>query len=339
VKLAVVSTTVHGERGYLAFDKLARKSKFSDVVFVVSGDKKSLSFDRGRFECEVEYIDANAQQRYHCSEPMGWNKIMRRNIALLRAIELKPDFILTVDDDNIPKEDYFDVWYETVTNPVDKLVVAKNAGNNPCWHNYLKTCDADIEIYPRGFPIEFRGMDSTEVAPTPAKIPNENIGVYQGISLGDPDVDAITRIVYPHAISKIRERGYCCRDIWSPYNTQNTMFSRVLFPLAFVWPHCGRYDDIYSSFVWQQFLFSNDMYTYVGDPVNTQDRGHRGILRDLNNEIEGYMNGRSVWESITAIQEKDPLEFIKRLTESDNKIVNRQKEFMLAYLRDLSAIV
>jgi len=339
MKLAVVSTTIHDERGYLPFDRLAKTSRFSEVIFVVSGDKKTPRFNTSSFQCGVEYLGVEAQDSYKCSAPVGWNKTGRRNIALLRAIELKPDFILIVDDDNIPREDYFDVWYETITNPIDKIVVGENNGSEPCWHNYLKTCDADIEIYPRGFPIEFRGKYLTKIVPARGSVANEKIGLYQGISLGDPDIDAITRIVYPKPISEVREKGYCCKDIWSPYNTQNTMFSKVLFPLAFVWPHCGRHDDIYSSFVWQQFLFNNDMYVYIGDAINTQDRGERDVLRDFNAETEGYNNVAKVWEAIRTIGETDALEFIKALAESKNEIIMRHREFMLAYLDDLYSIM
>ncbi len=339
MRLAIVSTTIHGEKGYLFFDQLAKKSKFSDVIFVISGDKKSLPFSTSSFQCEIEYIDAKAQEEYRCSEPMGWNKIMRRNIALLKAIELNPDFILIIDDDNIPQEDYFDLWYKTVTNPVDKIVISKNNGNSPRWHNYLKTSNADIEIYPRGFPIEFRGKDSTEIISAQGSIPNEKIGLYQGISLGDPDIDAITRIVYPKPIGEIKEKGYCCKDIWSPYNTQNTMFSKILFPLAFVWPHCGRYDDIYSSFVWQQFLFNNDMYVYIGEAINTQDRGERDVLKDFNNEIEGYNNVVNVWRAIRTVRETDALEFIKKLVVSENKTIVHHREFILAYLKDIESVM
>lgn len=339
MELAIVSTTIHGEQGYLAFDRLAKSSSFSQVKFVISGDKKSSAFDTDAFECDVKYLNIQDQGKYKCSEPMGWNKIMRRNTALLRAIESKPDFILIIDDDNVPQDDYFDVWYQTITNSVGKIAVPKDGQSTDCWHNYLKTSDADIEIYPRGYPVEFRYMDSTEVVAAEANIANEKIGLYQGISLGDPDIDAITRIVYPKPISDVKEIGYCCKNVWSPYNTQNTMFAKAIFPLAFVWPHCGRYDDIYSSFAWQQFLFNNDMYAYVGQVINTQDRGHRDILKDFNNEVEGYNNAVNVWESIKTIKETGALEFIKKLAESPNPIIGRHKEFMLAYLEDLNVIM
>ena len=68
------------------------------------------------------------------------------------------------------------------------------------------------------------------------------------------------------------------------------------------------------------------MYIHIGDAVNNQDRGTRNILHDLNNEVEGYQNAHNVWESIFNIKTKDPLEFIRILIESENKIIHRQKE-------------
>ena len=161
MKLAIVSTTIHGEKGYLSFDRLAKQSRFSEVCFVISGDKKSVPFDASQFACDVEYYDADSQDQYQCSQPMGWNKIMRRNIALLRAIELNPDFILIIDDDNIPADDYFDVWYQTITTPVTKTVGVTVEDECPAWHNYLKTSDAEIEIFARGFPFDRRWKAET----------------------------------------------------------------------------------------------------------------------------------------------------------------------------------
>ncbi|HUU88883.1 MAG TPA: hypothetical protein VMX17_14185, partial [Candidatus Glassbacteria bacterium] len=155
MKLAIVSTTIHGEKGYLAFDRLAATSPFSEVCFVISGDLNSKPFDSSQFKCDVEYLDAKAQEVYQCSESIGWRKIMRRNIALLRAIEKKPDYILIIDDDNIPDEDYFEVWHKTVTTPVEQICESHGFGTAP-WHNYLRTSDAPIEIYPRGYPLSFR---------------------------------------------------------------------------------------------------------------------------------------------------------------------------------------
>ena len=40
------------------------------------------------------------------SDAIGWNSIQRRNIGLLYAYEQGADVIATVDDDNIPYDDW-----------------------------------------------------------------------------------------------------------------------------------------------------------------------------------------------------------------------------------------
>ncbi len=315
MKLAIISTTIRGEKGYLPYDQLANKSKFSKVEFVITGDKKSPKFDVSKFRCDIEYLDVEAQDKYVCSEPIGWNKFARRNVALLRALERKPDLILTIDDDNIPSADYFDLWHKVLTRPATKVAqpIQGKEIEHEHWHNYLKTSDAELEHYPRGCPIPFRYKDSTAVVDASRPIPAEEIGVFQGISLGDPDIDAQTRIVYPKPLplNSVKEKNYCLKDIWSPYNTQNTVFAKKVFPLAFTWPQAGRFEDIYASFVWQKFLFNNDLYAHVGDAINRQERGKRNDLRDLSLEVEGYLRSHEVWAEINRITEKDPVIFIE----------------------------
>lgn len=341
MKLAIISTTIHGEKGYLPFDRLAKKSKFDSVQFFIAGDKKSPPFDTSGFTCDVEYLTPQAQGRYASSEAIGWNKPARRNIALLRAMETDPDFILTIDDDNIPSKDYFDQWYRVISTPAKKEVIGIKDIEHSHWHNYLKATDSEIELYTRGFPIPFRYKDSTKVMKAKKAIPANEIGVFQGISLGDPDIDAKTRIVYPKPmpLSKVYEKNYVLKHIWSPYNSQNTMFSKKLFPLGFMWSTAGRSEDIYASYVWQKFLFNNDMYAHIGDAVNFQDRGKRNDLRDLNLEVETYLRSHEVWDDINKIKEKDSLKFISALIHSEHEIIQREKAFMHAFHNDLERIL
>lgn len=341
MKLAIISTTIYGEKGYLLYDRLAKKSKFDKVSFFIAGDKKSPHFDTSSFTNEVEYLTPRAQGRYASSEAIGWNKPARRNIALLRAMETEPDFILTIDDDNIPSKDYFDQWHNIITAPANREVVGTKKIDHPHWHNYLKATDSEIELYARGFPIPFRYKDSTKVAKTKKDISPEQIGLFQGISLGDPDIDAKTRIVYPKPtpLSVVHEKNYVLQHIWSPYNSQNTMFAKKLFPLAFMWSTAGRSEDIYASYVWQRFLFNNNMYVHIGDAVNFQDRGKRNDLRDLHLEVETYLKSHEIWEHINKIKEKDALEFIKALIHSENEVIAREKSFMHAFHNDLERIL
>jgi len=341
MKLAIISTTIHGEKGYLRYDHIAKSSKFSSVGFYIAGDKKSPPFNTSAFSCEIKYLTPEMQKCYASSDAIGWNKSARRNIALLEAIKDNPDFILTIDDDNIPSDDYFDLLYKVATSPVQKIVTSIKKLPHTHWHNYLSKTDSIFEIYARGFPIPFRYKNSTVVTKSPKKILANKIGVFQGISLGDPDIDAQTRIVYPKPtpLNIVREKNYVLKNIWSPYNSQNTMLSRKLFPLAFMWPNAGRSEDIYASYVWQRFLFNNNMYAHIGDPVNRQVRGKRDDLRDLALEAESYLKGHEIWAEINKIREKDALSFIKELMKSSHEMIARERNFMSAFLEDLKKVL
>lgn len=341
MKLAIISTTIHGEKGYVPFDRLAKESKFSDVVFIVAGDKNSAPFDTSKFRCMIEYLSPEDQERFHVSETIGWQTPRRRPAAWLRAVELKPDFILSVDDDNIPAADYFDKWHEVLTSPIQKAVKPVRGADHH-WHNYLASSDAEIEIYPRGFPIPFRHKNSTAVQTHESSIEPHQVGLWQGISLGDPDIDAKTRLVYPKRmpLKNIGEKNYCLQHIWSPYNMQNTMYAKPLFGLPVLWPHAGRFDDIFASFVMQKFLFNRGMHVHVGDPVNYQDRGIRDVLNvDLPQEIEGYFNSHKVWEIINRIEAVEPLHFLEDLMRSDHDIIRRHKEFFSAHIKDVKNLL
>lgn len=364
MKLAIVSTTIHGERTYLPFDALAARSKFSDVTFIVAGDTNAAPFDTSKFQCRVEYLRPEDQERFAVSDTIGWKTPRRRPVAWLRAVELDPDYILSVDDDNIPSLDYFDEWHRVLTTPVARIAMAIQPISSAPWHNYLRTSDAPIEIYPRGFPLPFRQKSETAIRVSETPIEPGAIGLFQGISLGDPDMDAMTRLVYPKPLplTAIREKNYVLRDVWSPYNMQNTVFAPALFPLPMLWPHAGRFDDIFASFVWQKLLFNNGMFVHVGDPVNRQDRGVRDTLNlDFREEVEGYFYSHRVWEVINAISEKDPIAFSQKLMEhgdelaradradlalsrhrwsastGEKQIIARHRDFFSAHIKDVNA--
>ena len=340
MELVIISTTIHGDQGYRDYDKLAAESHFSKITFIISGDLQSPKFNDQGFQCDIEYLDIDDQKNYTCSELIGWKKYARRNIALLRAIELNPDYILMVDDDNRPTPTYFKDWHNVLTNPCLKHVESRN-NSDIIWHNYLRTGDTDIKLYPRGFPISHRDIDYQTTIEDSDPIPVDKIGVFQGISLGDPDIDAISRIVYskPTPLNKIEEKNFCLQNIWSPYNTQNTLFSKKVFPLAFTWPNSGRYEDIYASLVWQQFLFKQNMYVHVGDAMNYQIRGKRNNLRDFALEVTGYLQIENVFNSIRNINATCPIQFIRALSECGNDITKNERDFFKAYLDDITKIL
>jgi len=143
----------------------------------------------------------------------------------------------------------------------------------------------------------------------------------------------------PSSQNSIKEKNYCLKNIWSPYNTQNTILGKFLFPVAMMWPFVERMDDIYASFMWQKILFNNGMYAHVGEAINRQDRGLRDVFKnDFLAEVEGYVHGHEVWGAINEIDEKDPIRFVRKLMESPNEIVKRHNPYFEAHLKDISRI-
>jgi hypothetical protein len=331
LKLAITTTTISDEKGVLHFDALAKKSKF-EVIFVVAGDKKSKPFDTSKFKNEIIFLDVKQQNQYRCSEIIGWNKVQRRNIAFLEAIKHNPDYILTIDDDNEPHKNYFDKWYSILTKNTLYEVESKNQ-----WFNYLDKTDALIKLFPRGTPISQREHGNWKLKPT--SISPKKIGVCQGFTIGDTDIDAMTRITYPQKINSISPAGYCAKDIWSPINSQNTLWAKKMFPIMFVWPSCKRYDDIFGSFLWQKFLFNNNMYVHYGEPISYTDRGKRDPKINLKDEIEGYFECENVWNEIMSFGGKTTDEIFKNLFKSKNPIIVREKKFLKAWLQDLKVVM
>ena len=341
VKLAVIGTTINGEKGYLPFDELAAKSPFKDVAFVIAGDIHSKPFDVSKFKCRVEYQEPKDQERFAISSIIGWRTPRRRPAAWLRAIELAPDFILSVDDDNIPAPDYFATWYRVLTEPVAREAVAADSAASAAWHNYLAPSDAPIEIFPRGFPYPFRGETRTVVRESEPRAP-EKVALWQGISLGDPDMDAMARLVWPARtpLRSIGEKNYALENVWSPYNMQNTVYAPALFGLPILWPFAGRFDDIYASFAFQRLMFTRGLAAHVGDPVNRQDRGVRDTLRgDFREEIDGYQQSHDVWAEIHAIDAKEPMQFLGRLIRGKHPTIQKHREFFEAYRNDIGNIL
>ena len=165
----------------------------------------------------------------------------------------------------------------------------------------------------------------------------EEILVFQGISLGDPDIDAFARIAdpTPTPLKMVETYNYTVRDKWSPYNTQNTLFKREISPLAFTWPKAGRYEDIYSSFVWQHYAFSKRKYIHVGDSINWQERGLRDNFRDFSLEHEGYIRVGDVWNGIRESDPSSIKSILESLSRSKCDVINREKDFFQAFMLDL----
>jgi len=141
--------------------------------------------------------------------------------------------------------------------------------------------------------------------------------VNAGLWLGDPDVDAITRIVTPVQVTKRRVgaplRIALAPGTFCPFNSQNTAFSIDLLPCMYLivmgdryrGASCDRYDDIWMSYIAKRIIDRvGDRITF-GAPLVRQDRNAHDLLIDLLGEAPAMLLTESLLRHLRAIELKE----------------------------------
>ena len=259
-----------------------------DVFFIITGDEKTPHDAVESFVRELGnavYIGVAEQKMlgYGSSEIIGWNKIMRRNIALLEAIKLKPDIIVTIDDDNLPLDnDYFETFSAVVGKPFSGLMASSETG----WFNVGEFLVPPV--YHRGYSYDRRELKN-EFRMLPVQ--DKKVGIAAGLWLGDPDIDAMERITNAPIVMQVSDvlRNGIIVDnaLYAPVNSQNTAFVAELAPLMMVLVGVGRYDDIWASYIAERVLRTLDYHVHYGRPFVWQERNPQNSWKNLRDELFG----------------------------------------------------
>ena len=276
MKTALITTTINVPHVLQLYRKLGLGVKFF-VAVDEKTPKAAVTF------CQHEVADTHVvsieqQQEYKCSALIGWNCIMRRNLATLEALKWGADYIVSIDDDNIPLGGYFGEMFEALT-----FTRGIQASSWSDWFDVGTLLDP-VSSH-RGFPS---AKKSESVF---SSVVDARVGVAAGICLGDPDIDATTRMVNApnvHHVSELLRTGIVvkqhCKTV---FNSQNTAFIRELAPAFFMFPGVGRYDDIFASLVMQRIMRERGLYVHFGQPFVWQQRNPHNLAKDLKAEIWG----------------------------------------------------
>lgn len=299
-KYAVITTTInfpHVLSLYRKYDDDTEHTRF----FVI-GDKnmKVNEYSIRSFLDDIgnaEYYSAKDQEElgYECSELIGWKKIMRRNIGILEALKWGAEVIVSVDDDNIPLSStyFYDLFpLNYLGNYQGISVTSQSSFFNPCTFY-------DSKLYHRGYPFSQRDFpESYKIIPSR----NCNVAVCAGMWMGEPDIDAVNRLVlrpFINDIPNIYEDGFVVSPgTYSPFNSQNTAYIRDVAPLMFLYPHIGRYDDIWASYVAEKVMHSENMVVHYGKPYTYQERNQQNTIKNLKDEIYGMENTTELFRQL-----------------------------------------
>ena len=221
------------------------------------------------------YISPQEQEKYHTelSDLIGWNCIMRRNFGFLWAKDLKADIIATIDDDNIPYDD----WGK-------HLLVGKEVEVN--WYETEIECFDPIGVtdYPhlwhRGYPLQLLSKRRYSKR-SKRKIKAD---IQADFWDGDPDIDAVCRFEYnPECKFDPAPFPFASNRI-SPFNSQNTFITEKVLRDYFILPHVGRMDDIWASYHVQSLGYK----VVYCKPSVRQKRNPQDLTRNMKDEFLGY---------------------------------------------------
>jgi STELLO glycosyltransferases len=261
------------------------------VDFIVVGDVKSPSVFN-LHGCNFWSIEKQTKLPLKLASILPERHYARKNLGYLLAIERGADVIIETDDDNFPRDTF---WNERFHQ--HKVALIEDVG----WVNVYRYF-TDSHIWPRGFPLEHFQK------PVP---PREQLSekelfcpIQQGLADDNPDVDAIFRLTMtlPQQFNGNASVALG-KGSWSPFNSQNTTWFKEAFPLLYIPSYCSfRMCDIWRSFIALRICWANNWGVLFHNPTVFQERNEHDILKDFSDEISGYLNNTLICNELANLE-------------------------------------
>ena len=213
----------------------------------------------------------------------------RKMLGYLAAVEAGATQIIDSDDDNMPSKGF---GFPAMSGTFDSLASDLGFVN-------IYSLFTDQRIWPRGLPLDLITRDDREL-PTTAR--DAEVGIWQGLADGDPDVDAIYRLTdNSSCYFRTRDPVILCPGTVAPFNSQNTAFSAAAFPLLYLPVSVTfRFTDILRGLVAQPILWAAEMHLGFTSASVTQVRNPHDYLDDFALEIPMYQTVRRVIDVVSA---------------------------------------
>ena len=304
-------------------------SKNTEYELIVAGDKKSPA----DWKCEnVKYLSVNDQKQIgnHLNKVLPFNHYCRKMMGYLDAIYRGADCIVDTDDDNIPKHNWLFPVFEGKFS-----YVPGNKGYVNVYQLYT-----DQKIWPRGLPLQL--INKTFNLEQDLTSSDCKIGIWQGLADEDPDVDAIYRLTSDvPCYFKQRDPIVLGKGTISPFNSQNTLIRKELFPLLYLPTYVTfRFTDILRGLVAQPIMWLYNYHLGFVDATVVQKRNPHDYVKDFISEIPMYQFGEDVVEittsAITATASiEDNLYNAYEALLKKNIVEAKELEVLSAWLKDL----
>ncbi|KAG7351835.1 STELLO glycosyltransferase domain containing protein [Nitzschia inconspicua] len=263
----------------------------------------------------------------------------RKNVGYLYAIQHGARFIFDFDDDNLLPLDGSSTQ-QRVLPPLTNTTHLQGARIVESEHiafNHHPLMGAPIKnSWPRGFPLPYIQERSSHgtIVETDVTISMESVAVLQFCADGNPDVDAVHRLVHPlpmlfdpfnHATKVSKETIISTQgalmvptNSFAPYNAQATLHTYpVMWALLLPLSVPGRVSDIWRAYFAQAIYKDLGLSVVMLPPKVQQERNEHNYLADMQAELDLYFKGEKL------------LEFLRDWSSNANSIPGRIEDLWI----------
>lgn len=288
MKTSLVITSISPpNRAMNEFAEGCRKNGFK---FVVIGDVASPD-DFQIDGCEFYSLASQEKTGFAFAKLCPKRHYARKNIGYLVSIRDGADIIIDTDDDNYPREGFWETRILSHTLPV-----AEEIGQCNVYKYFTKE-----NIWPRGLPLNavHRCLPDMKDLSTLTK----DCPIQQGLADDNPDVDAIYRLILPLPLHFDQgQKILLGKNTWCPFNSQNTSWWKKFFPLLYLPAYCSfRMTDIWRSFVAQRICWEYGYGILFHSATVHQERNEHNLMRDFRDEVTGYLNNEMICETLSQL--------------------------------------
>jgi len=279
---AIIITTINDRT-----EAIRRFELISGWNIILVGDRKTPEIHSTK---QRIYLSLAAQHELGLKYPdlCPTDHYCRKNVGYLYAFQQGATVLADTDDDNIPYES----WCEK------ELYCATRIKSNNEFANVYRHFTNEL-IWPRGFPLDhIRDSQDYTLLNKPTRI-----GVWQGLADGDPDVDAIHRLLFSTSL-KFTKHTDVCLDKWTycPFNSQNTQWAPGTAELMYLPSTVTfRFTDILRGYVAQRLLWEMGLHLGFTSATVYQERNAHDLMRDLKDEIPCYISVHNVVEILNSL--------------------------------------
>ena len=284
--LYVVITTIHPKtRGVRAYEAMP------GVNVLLVGDRKTPPLEEST-ACTFLDVARQSGLGFSLASKLPYDHYARKNIGYLYAMRRGASVIYDTDDDNYPLEHWSVPGFRAETR-----LRGRHRFCNVYRHFTPK------KVWPRGLPLHC--VNRPDDLDTRA-VPQPQIGVWQGLADGDPDVDAVYRLIDDEPVIFERRCGvWLPPHHYCPFNSQNTFWKREFFLLLYLPATTSfRFTDILRGYVAQRLLWEEGHCLGFMEATVFQERNVHDYMKDFAEEVDVYLQT----EQLVDILEATPLE-------------------------------